>query len=54
MTSQGANNSNKIKQSGLLLEIREPQIIALAIPENKPGATSLNPLQFISIDILHL
>ncbi|WP_293184534.1 MULTISPECIES: hypothetical protein [unclassified Microcoleus] len=44
MTSQGANNSNKIKQSGLLLEIREPQIIALAIPENKPGATSLNRL----------
>ncbi|XZN93426.1 MAG: hypothetical protein ACM65M_11630 [Microcoleus sp.] len=44
MTSQGANNSNQVKQSGLLLEIREPQIIALAIPENKPGATA--PLSF--------
>ncbi|WP_377473643.1 MAG: hypothetical protein P2A85_15685 [Microcoleus anatoxicus] len=44
MTSQGANNSNQVKQSGLLLEIREPQIIALAIPENQPGATA--PLSF--------
>ncbi|MGB8691290.1 MAG: hypothetical protein WCD53_28755 [Microcoleus sp.] len=40
MTSQGSNNSNKVKQDGLLLEIREPQIIALAIPENKPNATA--------------
>lgn len=44
MTSQGSNNNNKVKQDGFLLEIREPRIIALAIPENKPGATSLNRL----------
>ena len=44
MTSQESNNSNKVKQDGLQLEIREPQIIALAIPENKPGATA--PLSF--------
>ncbi|MCC3420983.1 MAG: hypothetical protein JGK12_30070 [Microcoleus sp. PH2017_01_SCD_O_A] len=44
MTSQESNNSNNIKQSGLQLGIKEPQIIALAIPENKPGATA--PLSF--------
>jgi hypothetical protein len=44
MTSQEANNSNKVKQDGLQLEIREPQIVALSIPENKPGATA--PLSF--------
>ena len=44
MTSQGSNNSNQVQQNGLQLEIKEPQIIALAIPENKPGATA--PLSF--------
>ena len=38
-------NSLQTKENGLLLEIRWPEIVALSIPENKPGATA--PLSFI-------
>ncbi|MEG4803158.1 hypothetical protein QUB63_11595 [Microcoleus sp. ARI1-B5] len=44
MASQKANNSNQVKQDGLHLEITGPEIVALSIPENKPGATA--PLSF--------
>lgn len=40
MTSQASNHSNQVKQDGLQLEITGPQIMALSIPENKPGATA--------------
>lgn len=51
MASRKSKRSKKIQQDGLqmkenslLLEIRWPEIVALSIPENKPGATA--PLSF--------
>jgi len=52
MASRKSKRSNKfqqnsllMKENGLQLEIRWPEIVALSIPENKPGATA--PLSFI-------
>jgi len=44
MTSQGSNHSNQVRQDGLQLKMEWPEIVALSIPENKPGATA--PLSF--------
>ena len=40
MASRKSKRSNLVKQDGLQLEIIGPEIVALSIPENKPGATA--------------
>ncbi len=40
MASRKSKRSNNVKQDGLQLKMEWPEIVALSIPENKPGVTS--------------
>lgn len=40
MTSQGANDNDRIKSDALQLKIMQPQLVGIAIPENQPGVTA--------------
>lgn len=40
MASRKSQRSNNVKQDGLQLKVELPEIVALSIPENKPGVTS--------------
>ncbi|MEG3972017.1 hypothetical protein QUA00_31015 [Microcoleus sp. T2B6] len=40
MASRKSKRSNNVKQDGLQLKVELPEIVALSIPENKPGVTA--------------
>ena len=45
MTSRESNNSNVSKANGIHIEIWEPELIVLPIPENKSDANTLLQIQ---------